>query len=221
MPFHHPFNVSRSKLYCLPFFTLISGLRQFEAPNIYCTSRSSWTWYSYMLSGSTEQAQRSEDWLTACYSAGWKWQFIWYCSVYDGIHSFFTSVTYMSCMILLLTTGNIKRICETDIGLVSQCCRRSNVFTENSQILANIAIKINAKVNLRFASSCILFYKNWQFNMIWYIHHLDRLEEGTQYSMTCRRVYRLFQTSRRLYLVLMFLTLLKKKMVLLPLRLLL
>jgi len=57
--------------------------------------------------------------------------------------------------------------------------------------------------------------------MIRYIHHLDRLEEGTQYLMMYGRVYRLFQTSRRLYLVLMFLTLLKKKMVLLPLRLLL
>ncbi|CAD6213820.1 unnamed protein product [Miscanthus lutarioriparius] len=45
--------------------------------------------------------------------------------------------------------GNIKRICETDIGLVSQCCRRSNVFTENSQILANIAIKINVKAGGR------------------------------------------------------------------------
>ncbi|WVZ54467.1 hypothetical protein U9M48_005254 [Paspalum notatum var. saurae] len=42
--------------------------------------------------------------------------------------------------------GNVKRICETDIGLMSQCCRRSNVFTKNNQILANIAIKINAKV---------------------------------------------------------------------------
>ncbi|KAJ1290855.1 hypothetical protein BS78_02G274800 [Paspalum vaginatum] len=45
--------------------------------------------------------------------------------------------------------GNVKRICETDIGFVSQCCRRSNVFTKNNQILANIAIKINAKAGGR------------------------------------------------------------------------
>lgn len=45
--------------------------------------------------------------------------------------------------------GNVKRICETDIGLLSQCCRRSNVFTKSNQILANIAIKINAKAGGR------------------------------------------------------------------------
>ncbi|OEL21581.1 Protein argonaute 18, partial [Dichanthelium oligosanthes] len=45
--------------------------------------------------------------------------------------------------------GNVKRIYETDIGLVSQCCRRSNVFTKSNQILANIAIKINAKAGGR------------------------------------------------------------------------
>ncbi|NP_001352995.1 Protein argonaute 18 [Zea mays] len=47
--------------------------------------------------------------------------------------------------------GNIKRICETDIGLVSQCCRRSRVLVNNNQILANIAIKINAKVGGRIS----------------------------------------------------------------------
>ena len=56
--------------------------------------------------------------------------------------------------------------------------------------------------------------------MISYIHHLDRLEEGTQYLMMYGRVYRLFQTSQQLYLVLMFLILLLK-MILLPLLLLL
>ncbi|CAN6175364.1 unnamed protein product [Urochloa humidicola] len=45
--------------------------------------------------------------------------------------------------------GNVKRICETDIGLLSQCCLRSNVFTKNNKILANIAIKINAKAGGR------------------------------------------------------------------------
>ncbi|WVZ65882.1 hypothetical protein U9M48_015173 [Paspalum notatum var. saurae] len=45
--------------------------------------------------------------------------------------------------------GNVKRICETDIGIMSQCCRRSKVFTKNNQILANIAIKINAKAGGR------------------------------------------------------------------------
>ncbi|CAL5086789.1 unnamed protein product [Urochloa decumbens] len=45
--------------------------------------------------------------------------------------------------------GDVKRICETDIGLLSQCCLRSNVFTKSNKILANIAIKINAKAGGR------------------------------------------------------------------------
>ena len=80
-----------------------------------------------------------------------------YGNVYHRIHSFFTSVTYMSRLMLLLTTGNVKKICVTDIGVMSQCCRKSIVFTKYSNILANIAIKINVKVlNLGFSSSCIV-----------------------------------------------------------------
>ncbi|RLM84530.1 protein argonaute 18-like [Panicum miliaceum] len=45
--------------------------------------------------------------------------------------------------------GNIKKICETDIGVMSQCCRKSIVFTKYNKILANIAIKINAKAGGR------------------------------------------------------------------------
>ncbi|CAN6205328.1 unnamed protein product [Urochloa humidicola] len=45
--------------------------------------------------------------------------------------------------------GNVKRICETDIGLLSQCCLRSNVLTKSNKILANIALKINAKAGGR------------------------------------------------------------------------
>ncbi|WVZ72608.1 hypothetical protein U9M48_021039 [Paspalum notatum var. saurae] len=45
--------------------------------------------------------------------------------------------------------GHVKRICETDIGLVSQCCQRSMVSNKSDQIFANIAIKINAKAGGR------------------------------------------------------------------------
>ncbi|PAN13868.1 hypothetical protein PAHAL_2G369600 [Panicum hallii] len=45
--------------------------------------------------------------------------------------------------------GNIKKICETDIGVMSQCCRKSIVFTKYNKILANIAIKINGKAGGR------------------------------------------------------------------------
>lgn len=45
-----------------------------------------------------------------------------------------------------LVSGDLKRICEIDLGLVSQCCCAKQVFKMNKQILANLALKINVKV---------------------------------------------------------------------------
>ncbi|CAM0944723.1 unnamed protein product [Alopecurus aequalis] len=45
--------------------------------------------------------------------------------------------------------GNIKRICETDLGLVSQCCLTKHIFKRSPQYLANVALKINVKVGGR------------------------------------------------------------------------
>jgi eukaryotic translation initiation factor 2C len=42
--------------------------------------------------------------------------------------------------------GNLKRVCEIDLGLVSQCCCTKQVFKTSEQILANLALKINVKV---------------------------------------------------------------------------
>ncbi|KAI5008772.1 hypothetical protein ZWY2020_009820 [Hordeum vulgare] len=42
--------------------------------------------------------------------------------------------------------GNLKRICETDLGLVSQCCLTKHIFKMSPQYLANVALKINVKV---------------------------------------------------------------------------
>uniref|UniRef100_A0A0A9EQ62 AGO911 n=1 Tax=Arundo donax TaxID=35708 RepID=A0A0A9EQ62_ARUDO len=42
--------------------------------------------------------------------------------------------------------GDLKRICETDIGLVSQCCLANHVVKTTKQYLANVALKINVKV---------------------------------------------------------------------------
>ncbi|AQK67377.1 argonaute1d [Zea mays] len=39
--------------------------------------------------------------------------------------------------------SDLKRICEIDLGLVSQCCCAKQVFKMNKQILANLALKIN------------------------------------------------------------------------------
>lgn len=42
--------------------------------------------------------------------------------------------------------ADLKRICETSIGVVTQCCLYSHFYSLSSQYLANLALKINAKV---------------------------------------------------------------------------
>lgn len=46
-------------------------------------------------------------------------------------------------------TGDLKRICETDLGVISQCCLAKHVFRMSKQYLANVALKINVKVGGR------------------------------------------------------------------------
>ncbi|KAK6128215.1 hypothetical protein DH2020_038041 [Rehmannia glutinosa] len=45
--------------------------------------------------------------------------------------------------------GDLKRICETDLGIVSQCCLQKHVYRMSKQYLANVALKINVKVGGR------------------------------------------------------------------------
>lgn len=45
-------------------------------------------------------------------------------------------------------SGDLKRICETDLGLISQCCLTKHVFKISKQYLANVSLKINVKVRL-------------------------------------------------------------------------
>ncbi|KAG5091351.1 hypothetical protein JHK82_050129 [Glycine max] len=47
------------------------------------------------------------------------------------------------------SAGDLKRICETDLGLASQCCLTKHVFEMSKQYLANVALKINVKVGGR------------------------------------------------------------------------
>ncbi|KAG9133037.1 hypothetical protein Leryth_023726 [Lithospermum erythrorhizon] len=42
--------------------------------------------------------------------------------------------------------ADLKRISETNIGVVSQCCLYQNLSKPSSQFLANLALKINAKI---------------------------------------------------------------------------
>jgi len=45
--------------------------------------------------------------------------------------------------------GNIKRICETELGLISQCCLTKHVFKICKRYLANVSLKINVKMGGR------------------------------------------------------------------------
>uniref|UniRef100_A0A162A543 Piwi domain-containing protein n=1 Tax=Daucus carota subsp. sativus TaxID=79200 RepID=A0A162A543_DAUCS len=45
--------------------------------------------------------------------------------------------------------GEIKKICETNLGIVSQCCQPKHVFKCNMQYLENLSLKINVKVGGR------------------------------------------------------------------------
>ncbi|XP_010551411.1 PREDICTED: protein argonaute 7 [Tarenaya hassleriana] len=42
--------------------------------------------------------------------------------------------------------GDLKRIAETNVGVVTQCCLYPNITKLNSQFLANLALKINTKI---------------------------------------------------------------------------
>jgi len=46
----------------------------------------------------------------------------------------------------IFLSGDLKKICETDLGLISQCCLTKYVFKINRQYLSNVALKINVKV---------------------------------------------------------------------------
>lgn len=46
----------------------------------------------------------------------------------------------------LFCVGDLKKQCETVLGVVSQCCLTKHVFKMSKQYLANVALKINVKV---------------------------------------------------------------------------
>lgn len=45
--------------------------------------------------------------------------------------------------------GTIKRVCETELGIISQCCLPKNAQKGNKQYLENVALKINVKAGGR------------------------------------------------------------------------
>ncbi|KAM0951728.1 hypothetical protein DsansV1_C03g0028821 [Dioscorea sansibarensis] len=64
------------------------------------------------------------------------------------------SVKHLQLLIVVLPDvkgfyGRIKTICETELGIVSQCCLPRNISRCNKQYLENVAQKINVKVGGR------------------------------------------------------------------------
>ncbi|CAN0926255.1 Protein argonaute MEL1 [Linum grandiflorum] len=49
------------------------------------------------------------------------------------------------------TYGHIKKICETELGIISQCCQPRHARKSNPQYLENVALKINVKAGGRNA----------------------------------------------------------------------
>lgn len=54
-----------------------------------------------------------------------------------------------------LIAGTIKRICETELGIVSQCCDYQKVKKANRQYFENLALKINVKVCSLYSIHCL------------------------------------------------------------------
>nr|GFA31892.1 PAZ domain-containing protein [Tanacetum cinerariifolium] len=47
------------------------------------------------------------------------------------------------------TYPRIKRVCETELGIVSQCCKPQHIMKMSNQYFENVALKINVKVGGR------------------------------------------------------------------------
>ncbi|XP_057968786.1 protein argonaute PNH1-like isoform X2 [Malania oleifera] len=60
--------------------------------------------------------------------------------------------------------GDLKRICETDLGLISQCCLTKYVTKTSRRYLANVALKINVKMGGR--NTVLLDALSWRIPLV-------------------------------------------------------
>ncbi|GLT28951.1 hypothetical protein SLA2020_038510 [Shorea laevis] len=60
--------------------------------------------------------------------------------------------------------GDLKRICETDLGLISQCCLAKHVSKISRQYLANLSLKINVKMGGR--NTVLLDALSWRIPLV-------------------------------------------------------
>jgi len=80
-------------------------------------------------------------------------------------------------------TGKIKRICETELGIVSQCCQPKQVVKMNKQYLENLALKINVKVEV--------IHLKTLFELIILLLKLDNIYVSVNllFLLNCKRVF--------------------------------
>ncbi|XP_019192368.1 PREDICTED: protein argonaute PNH1-like [Ipomoea nil] len=60
--------------------------------------------------------------------------------------------------------GTLKRICETDLGLISQCCLTKYVLKISKQYLSNVSLKINVKMGGR--NTVLLDALRWKVPLV-------------------------------------------------------
>ncbi|XP_024966350.1 protein argonaute PNH1-like isoform X2 [Cynara cardunculus var. scolymus] len=60
--------------------------------------------------------------------------------------------------------GDVKRICETDLGLISQCCLTKYVLKISKQYLSNVSLKINVKMGGR--NTVLLDALRWKVPLV-------------------------------------------------------
>ncbi|VVA93223.1 unnamed protein product [Arabis nemorensis] len=72
----------------------------------------------------------------------------------DALRDIHKRATGLQLLIVILpdqsgSYGKIKRICETELGIVSQCCQPNQARKLNKQYMENVALKINVKAGGR------------------------------------------------------------------------
>ncbi|KAM0014859.1 putative Piwi domain, ribonuclease H-like superfamily, argonaute linker 2 domain-containing protein [Helianthus debilis subsp. tardiflorus] len=60
--------------------------------------------------------------------------------------------------------GDLKQICETDLGLISQCCLTKYVLKISKQYLSNVSLKINVKMGGR--NTVLLDALRWKVPLV-------------------------------------------------------
>ncbi|XP_010510717.1 PREDICTED: protein argonaute 5 isoform X2 [Camelina sativa] len=75
-------------------------------------------------------------------------------SIEEALHDIYKRAPGLQLLIVILpdvsgSYGKIKRICETELGIVSQCCQPRQVVKLNKQYMENVALKINVKTGGR------------------------------------------------------------------------